>query len=157
MTAIAETLGKQVGLKRACAVLNIPRSRVYRARQPQVASAQRPSPAALSSDERDQVRQTLNSARFADKAPRQVYASLLDEGVYLCHWRTMYRVLAAHDEVRERRNLLTHPAYSKPELLATAPTRSGRGTSPPCAAPASGKASICMCCWTSTAAAWSGG
>jgi putative transposase len=84
----------------------------------------RPQPAAtLSSDEREQVRQTLNSERFADKAPRQVYASLLDEGAYLCHWRTMYRVLAAHDEVRERRNLLTHPTYHKPELLASAPNQ----------------------------------
>lgn len=124
MSAIAEALGEQVGVKRACAVLNLPRSQVYRARQPQVVSAQRPLPAAaLSMQERDQVRQTLNSDRFADQAPRQVYASLLDEGTYLCHWRTMYRVLAAYDEVRERRNLLSHPVYHKPELLATAPNQ----------------------------------
>ena len=65
----------------------------------------------------------LNSARFADRAPRQVYAALLDEGQYLCHWRTMYRVLAAHDEVRERRDQRRHPPYHKPELLATAPNQ----------------------------------
>jgi putative transposase len=56
-----------------------------------------------------QVRETLNSERFMDKAPRQVYAALLDEGRYLCHWRTMYRILAAHDEVRERRRVRRHP------------------------------------------------
>jgi putative transposase len=124
MSAIAEVLGQQIGLKQACAVLRVPRSRLYRAHQPQGQLRTRAQPVtALSSDEREQVRQTLNSQRFADKVPRQVYASLLDEGAYLCHWRTMYRVLAAHDEVRERRNLLRHPSYHKPELLATAPNQ----------------------------------
>jgi putative transposase len=51
-----------------------------------------------------------------DQAPREVYATLLDEGQYLCHWRTMYRVLAEHQEVRERRRLRQHPAYSQPQL-----------------------------------------
>jgi len=124
MSTIAAALGEQIGLKQACAVLKVPRSRVYRARQPQTTSAPRTSPAAaLSDNEREQVRRVLNSERFQDQAPRQVYAALLDEGEYLCHWRTMYRVLAAHDEVRERRSLLSHPAYSKPELLATAPNQ----------------------------------
>jgi putative transposase len=63
----------------------------------------------------------LNSARFQDQAPRQVDATLLDEEIYLCSWSTMYRILRRHDEVRERRNQLRHPAYTKPELLATAP------------------------------------
>ncbi len=67
------------------------------------------------------MRNLLNSPRFQDQAPRQVYATLLDEGTYLCSWSTMYRILRAHDEVRERRNQLRHPAYTKPELLATAP------------------------------------
>jgi len=124
MSAIAEVLGQHIGLKQACAVLDVPRSRLYRARLPEREPSPRPQPAAaLSSDEREQVRQTLNSQRFADQAPRQVYAALLDEGAYLCHWRTMYRVLAKHDEVRERRNLLTHPTYHKPELLASAPNQ----------------------------------
>jgi len=65
------------------------------------------------------VREVLNSETFQDKSPREVYATLLDEGRYLCHWSTMYRVLRAHDEVRERRNQLQHPTYTKPELLAT--------------------------------------
>ena len=55
------------------------------------------------------MREILNSERFVDLAPRQVYAALLDEGHYLCHWRTMYRILQAHDEVCERRNQRRHP------------------------------------------------
>lgn len=112
-------LATQIGVKSACEVLNVPRSQLYRQQQPKDAPAPRPTPAhALSSDERAQVRATLNSQRFMDQAPRQVYAALLDEGRYLCHWRTMYRILAAHGEVCERRRLRRHPAYKKPELLA---------------------------------------
>ena len=69
------------------------------------------------------MREVLNSERFQDCAPRQVYATLLDEGRYLCSWRTMYRILQAHAEVRERRDQLRHPSYSKPELLATRPNQ----------------------------------
>jgi putative transposase len=58
-----------------------------------------------------------------DQAPREVYASLLDDGQYLCSVRTMYRILEAAGEVRERRDQLRHPAYQKPELLAEAPNR----------------------------------
>jgi hypothetical protein len=65
----------------------------------------------------------LNSERFQDSAPREVYATLLDEGRYLCSWRSMYRILDEHQEVREHRNQLRHPSYSKPELLATAPNQ----------------------------------
>jgi len=117
-------LAAKVGLKRACEVLGVPRSRIYRARQPRPSAQLRQTPHhALSLEERTQVRETLNSERFMDKAPRQVYAALLDEGRYLCHWRTMYRVLAVHDEVRERRRVRRHPLYQKPELLATAPNQ----------------------------------
>jgi len=65
----------------------------------------------------------LNSDRFADKAPAQVYADLLDEDKYHCSIRTMYRILATEGEVRERRNQLRHPQYVKPELLARAPNQ----------------------------------
>lgn len=120
MTELAE----KIGTKQACAALNVPRSRVYRARQPQPTVTARPTPAqALSVEERRLVRETLNSERFMDQAPRQVYAALLDEGRHLCHWRTMYRILSTHDEVRERRKLRRHPVYSRPELLATAPNQ----------------------------------
>lgn len=63
----------------------------------------------------------LNSERFIDCSPAHVWAALLDEGRYLCSERTMYRILAEHDQVRERRNQLTHPAYARPELLAERP------------------------------------
>jgi putative transposase len=65
----------------------------------------------------------LHSERFVDKAPAQVWATLLDEKIYLCSPRTMYRILAEQGEVRERRNQLRHPSYTKPELLAEAPNQ----------------------------------
>lgn len=124
MRVLAEELGQQVGVNRACEVLNISRSRVYRARQPKPEAKPRPTPAhALSEAERSKVREVLNSPRFMDQAPRQVYARLLDEGIYLCHWRTMYRILNDHAEVHERRHVRKHPVYKKPELLATSPNQ----------------------------------
>jgi putative transposase len=112
----------------ACEALSVSRSSFYRWRRAAASSRSvrrlRPSPPrALDREERLAVRQILNSERFQDLAPRQVFAALLDEGEYWCHWRTMYRMLAEHDEVRERRNQLRHPAYEKPELLATGPNQ----------------------------------
>jgi putative transposase len=63
----------------------------------------------------------LHEPRFVDLAPAEVYATLLDEGRHLCSERTMYRLLAAHDEVRERRNQLRHPPYTAPQLMARQP------------------------------------
>ena len=63
----------------------------------------------------------LHEPRFVDVAPAEIYATLLDEGQYLCSERTMYRLLAAHHEVRERRNQLRHPRSAAPELLARRP------------------------------------
>jgi putative transposase len=65
----------------------------------------------------------LHSPRFVDSSPAQIYATLLDEGRYLCSIRTFYRLLHSHHEVRERRNQLRHPSYQRPELLATAPSQ----------------------------------
>jgi putative transposase len=119
-----EQLTPSAGITRACQALGVPRSSFYRAHQPSPAPAPRPAPArALGEEERATVRDVLNSARFADDAPREIYATLLDEGRYLCHWRTMYRLLAAYAEVRERRQQLQHPAYTRPELLATGPNQ----------------------------------
>jgi putative transposase len=81
----------------------------------------RPPPRALQAEERAAVLGVLHEPRFVDLAPAEVYATLLDEGRYLCSERTMYRLLAAHDEVRERRNQLRHPRYAAPELLARRP------------------------------------
>ncbi|MFI5784066.1 IS3 family transposase [Nocardia sp. NPDC051570] len=71
--------------------------------------------------ERRRILDTLNSSRFVDLTPLQVYAQLLDEGTYLCSVSTMYRVLREHAQVKERRRLARHPAKACPELLATAP------------------------------------
>jgi putative transposase len=72
----------------------------------------------------------LTAKRFCDQAPGEVYATLLDEGRYLCSERTMYRILAEHQQVRERRDQLRHPGYQAPELIANRPTRCGRGILP---------------------------
>jgi len=120
----AQELSEQSTVCAACASLGVPRSSYYRAQQPKREPRPRPtSERALSQEEKEQVHQTLNSERFQDRAPRQVYATLLDEGVYLCDWRTMYRILDSYKEVKERRNQLRHPSYTKPELLATGPNQ----------------------------------
>jgi putative transposase len=121
-----DQLAAAVGVAEACHVLGVPRSSHYRARQtPEAAPPapiERPAPTrSLSAEERATVRNVLNSERFQDCAVREVYATLLDEEIYLCSWRTMYRILAAADEVRERRDQLRRPTYTKPELLATRP------------------------------------
>ena len=124
MRQSAEQLAPSVGVTTACQVLDVPRSSLYRARQPQEAAKPRPKPSrALSEQERAEVRAVLNSERFQDCPPRQVYATLLDEQTYLCHWRTMYRILKEHNEVSERRNQLQHARYAKPELVATGPNQ----------------------------------
>lgn len=119
-----EQLAHKIGTQAACAALAVPRSSLYRGRQPPPKKTTRKvSVRALSQAEKAEVYRELNSERFQDQAPREVYATLMDEGRYLCSWRTMYRILAENGEVRERRNQLRHPNYAKPELLATAPNQ----------------------------------
>ena len=120
-----ETLAPVVGTAAACEALTINRASLYRRRcRTATAPRRRPTPArALSPIERQTVRDVLHSERFVDKAPAQVVATLLDEDVYHCSTRTMYRVLDSNREVRERRDQLRHPIYQKPELLATAPNQ----------------------------------
>lgn len=124
----AQQLGQQIGIQRACQVLGVSRASFYRTTRPracpvQVFSVPDPPARALSEAERSQVLAVLNSPRFVDQAPREVYAQLLDELVYYCHWRSMYRYLAQAAQVRERRQLAQHPEYVKPELLATGPNQ----------------------------------
>lgn len=126
MIAAIEELAQSLPVSEACAVFDFPRSSLYRSRQPKavVAKTPRPTPArALSAEERATVRKLLNGERFADQSPYEVYASLLDEGIYHCSIRTMYRILHESAEVQERRNQLCHPSYTKPELLATGPNQ----------------------------------
>lgn len=124
MIETVERLAETAGLSAACQAIGVPRSRVYRARQPKNEAAPRPTPErALSEEEKAQVRAVLNSERFWDSSPRQVYATLLDEGKYYGHWRTMYRIQEEYDEVGERRAQSRRPASKKPVLRATGPNQ----------------------------------
>jgi transposase InsO family protein len=121
MTALPE-LASRVGLARACDGLGLSRATIARKdRRGGLGGNRRPPPLKLSDGERQDVLVELTSERFVDRAPHQVYATLLDEGRYLCSIRTMYRVLAAEKAVRERRSQRSHPVYAKPQLLAKAP------------------------------------
>jgi putative transposase len=128
MSAVGQLAG-EVGTAPACRALGVCRATVYRRRKraispPGVSPAPRPAPPrALSAPERNQILEILHADRFVDASPAQVYATLLDEGHFHCSERTMYRLLASQGETRERRNQLRHPAYAKPELLATAPNQ----------------------------------
>jgi putative transposase len=119
----AQELAAQVGIAPACAALGLSRATFYRRYRSQPGHQQpRPTPArALDKAERERVLEVLCSARFVDRAPAEVVATLLDEDIYLCSERTMYRILDDHQAVQERRRQRQHPQYSKPELVATAP------------------------------------
>lgn len=111
----------------ACRLLGISRATLHRNRnrnpKPPVAGPRRPfrHPAQLSEKEQAEVLAVLDSPRFADKSPGQVWAVLLDEGVYLCSLATMYRLLRERGQSGERRRLAVHPAKKKPELEASGP------------------------------------
>ena len=140
MQTVAE-VSPQLGIAPTCAALNFPRASYYRALSPKSKKGVGPvstqveridpganqslvlNPRALQPEERRVVLGTLHETRFADLAPAEVYATLLDEGRYLCSERTMYRILAENHEVRERRAQLRHPHYAAPELLATRPNQ----------------------------------
>ena len=126
MTA-AQELSRKVGVRAACEALEVSPATFYRRRQSSSASkpssGRASSPRALAPKERQTVHDTLNSERFVDQAPTEVYATLLDAGKYLCSVRTMYRILEEHAELRERRDQLRHPNYEKPVLLATGPNQ----------------------------------
>ena len=129
MTEAVVALDPASGLtKAACAALGVARASVQRRRArlaaPAAVGRPRPRPAwALTAPQQQRVLDLLHAPRFADQAPAEVYASLLDEGVYHGSIRTMYRILDQNDEVRERRQQLRHPVYQKPELLAERPNQ----------------------------------
>lgn len=125
MSAVVE-LSCDVGKKSACEALSIPRATYYRhiEKREDAGENNRPvPPLALAEYEQKQVLDELHSKRFWDSSPSEVYATLLDEGTYLCSIRTMYRILDKHNEVKERRKQVSRPYYKKPELLATAPNQ----------------------------------
>ncbi len=125
MTELVQKVGPELGIVAACAAVGLARATYYRQlEQPMLGPVPKKiSPRALTADERKAVLAVLHEDRFVDLAPSEVYATLLDEGVYLCSERSMYRVLAENQEVRERREQLRHPKYAAPELLATAPNQ----------------------------------
>ena len=129
MNAIS-SLSFDVGKKPACEALCLPRATFYRYRarrqlSPPETNTSRPlPPLALSPDEKKGVMDILHSDRFQDKAPYEIYATLLDEGQYHCSIRTMYRFLASeHGPIKDRRRGHRRNHYKKPELLATGPNQ----------------------------------
>jgi putative transposase len=120
MTQTVADLKERLGVAPTCAALGLPRASYYRSQRSQ---PRRTPPRALTLAERQTALAVLHEPRFVDLAPAQVYTRLLDEGRYLCSERTLYRILDANKEVRERRDQLRHPVYQKPELLATAPNQ----------------------------------
>jgi putative transposase len=121
-------LRSRIGIAPACAALRVSRAGIYRERarrqrtaHPAVAKSRPRPPLALSEPERTRLLEILDSERFADVAPASVFATLLDEGRYHGSVRTMYRLLAQENQGAERRRQRVHPAYAKPELLATRP------------------------------------
>lgn len=116
----------------ACELTGRSRATFYRRHRPPATAPtrrapkpyeERIQPRALSPQEREQALRVLNSERFADASPAQVWATLLDEGVYLASPRTLYRILAAAGQTGERRAQASHPPHVKPELLASAPNQ----------------------------------
>jgi putative transposase len=126
------TIHEKFGVREACLAVGLARATWYRAQArtscetPGSRSETRPratSPRALSSAERQSVLDLVHQPRFIDLSVPQVWATALDEGIYICSRSTMYRYLGAQGEVRERRDQLRRPVYKKPELLATGPNQ----------------------------------
>jgi putative transposase len=129
MNAVIE-IEESTGTRRACEAMGIPKSSLYRAMKPIEPKPQPSCPnvelihhRALSLAEEQTVLDLLDSERFQDSSPTEVYATLLDEGVYLCSISKMYHILRAHDQVKERRKQARHPHHVKPELVASGPNQ----------------------------------
>jgi putative transposase len=124
-----EDLTEVVGRVQACTALGVSRATYYRHHRQSPAPAQPPRrerrrhPRALQAAEEERILEILRSAEFVDMAPGEIYAVLLDRGIYLCSESTMYRLLRKHSEVHERRRQATHPPRKKPELIAEGPDR----------------------------------
>jgi putative transposase len=119
-------LSPGIGKKSSCSAFDIPRASFYRFHTPKIPVEKQGaiSHISLSGNEQQTVLDLLHSEKYQDKAPYQVYASLLDDGIYHCSIRTMYRLLEKeHGTVKERRQQVRRPHYEKPELLATAPNQ----------------------------------
>ena len=114
--------GKVIGVQELCNAFGEPRASFYRSRQPKQSIAERVSHRRLTKIEEERVLETLNSERFRDMTPGEIYATLLDEGTYLCSERSMNRILSRNKQNSQRRQSSPR-LYTKPELLATAPNQ----------------------------------
>ena len=128
MGTYVELTDAGVTIRGAAALTGIPRATATRATRPAPGRCPAPAPGPgrapvnrLSLAERTRVLEVLDSEEFVDRAPLQVYATLLERGLYLCSVSTMYRILAQAGQVAERRRLARHPARAVPELVATGP------------------------------------
>lgn len=110
-----------VSTRQSAALLGLSRTTIYRKPAPPAQYLPVAPPNKLSTAERAEILSTVNSPEFVDLAPQQIYAKLLDQGIYLGSVSTIYRVLAENQQVKERRTLAKHPARAIPELVATAP------------------------------------
>lgn len=122
LSELTETVGQRAG----CLYLGLSRATVQRRAHPidRATRTAREAPEwTLSQAERQTFLEMAHSLPFIDKTTAEIYYTLLDRGEYLCSIRSMYRILAEHGEVKERRNQLRHPVYKKPELMATAPNQ----------------------------------
>jgi putative transposase len=122
-----------LGTRAACVAVGRPRATHYRRQKPGRVTPRKARPAPpnkLTDAEVDAVLAALRSERFVDCSPAQAYFTLLDEGTYLASVSSFYRILRAHDEVRERRRQATHPAKVNPSSSPAARSKFGRGTSP---------------------------
>ena len=124
-------MAPRMGTRAACAAAGVPQATWYRRHRispprPKAAPVphtERVQPRALAPAERTAILDVLHTGRFADLAPGEVWATLLDEGTYLGSVSTYYRVLREAGESRERRAQATHPAAVKPELAADGPNQ----------------------------------
>jgi putative transposase len=135
MTTLIESWAPRVGVARACRAFGVAeRTWHHRRAAAQGRLAPRPSrakppeehapvPWRIPDPEREAIKNVLCSDRFGDLAPAQIYATLLDEGVYLCSERTMYRILHEHSLVRERRRGHRRRSHSPPRVQATGPNQ----------------------------------
>ena len=143
MILLVDQAAPELGVASACDAIGLARATYYRRRDGAFIGPRRrrTSARALSTEERQQVLDTLHEERFVDQPPTEVYAQLLDEDKYLCSIRTMYRILAENEEVRERRRQRVHPKNAKPELCATSPNQVWTWDTPSCSAQRSGPTS----------------
>jgi putative transposase len=135
MSILMESRPADISVRAGCVALALSRASYYRYQERQqplssvatnlVNAAAAPAKSlmgnGLSANEQAQVLTLLNSERFADQPPAEVYAALLSEGVYYCSVSTMYRILRQARQTGERRPQREAKSHALPRLQATRP------------------------------------